>query len=71
MTRVTGSSKTPIAETSVETILETSTESTAEPTPPSVIEKLQEIGTRVLHPLSMKGATTQWQVSKSSLLESG
>lgn len=44
--RVTGESK-PIAETPVETVLETPTESTTIPTPPSVIEKLQEIGNGV------------------------
>lgn len=41
--RVTGEISTPIAETAAETVLQAPTESTAVPTPPSVVEKLQEI----------------------------
>lgn len=41
--RVTGETSTPIADTAAETVLEPPVESTAQPTPPSVVEKLQEI----------------------------
>lgn len=42
--RVTGETSTPIAETAAETVLDPTPETTAQPTPASVIEKLQEIG---------------------------
>lgn len=56
--RVTGKKK-PITETSASAVLETVTESPAEPTPPSVIEKLQEISQTTGHIVNNVAATTQ------------